>query len=139
MRKALPVAALLAAISIGTVLAAPSLLSTGSRGLRTQPPQLSAAHPPAPGNPFSEHVLPAAERRWVRGSVTTRLEAGSYTYLRLREANGAESWLVSLAISMPRQDRVRALVLGRADHFHSRRLDRDFSPLLFAAVRGDAP
>jgi hypothetical protein len=99
----------------------------------------SRAPASAAPNPFAQHALPAAERRSLRGTVVTRLDAGSYAYLRVRENSGAEAWLVSLAVTTPKQDRVRALVLGQADHFHSRRLDRDFSPLLFAAVRSDAP
>lgn len=88
-------------------------------------------------NPFAQHALPVAERRWLRGTVDTRLRAGSYVYLRLREEDGGEAWLVSLAATTPDEQRVRALVLGQAEHFHSPRLNRSFDPLLFAAVRGE--
>ena len=152
MRKALAIAVLLGVICVGSVIAAPRLLATsdptadsaagrGSHALAIShaSPLRAAAESSQPGNPFSQHVLPAEQRRWIRGSVVGRLEAGSYVYLRLRELDGAETWLVSLALATPRRERVRALVLGRAERFHSRRLERDFSPLLFAAVRGDEP
>lgn len=99
-------------------------------------PQRTGAASP---NPFVEHTLPSRERRWLHGVVHERLAAGPYVYLRLREPNGAEAWLVSLKATTSKQTRVRALVLGQADHFHSARLQRDFVPLLFAAVRGEAP
>jgi hypothetical protein len=90
-------------------------------------------------NPFIEHALPTRERRWLHGTVDERLAAGPYVYLRLRESDGSEAWLVSLKATTPKQDHVRALVLGQAHHFHSARLQRDFEPLFFAAVRGQPP
>lgn len=100
------------------------------------PPQRTSS---ASTNPFVEHALPSRERRWLHGTVDERLAAGPYVYLRLREPDGGETWLVSLKVTTPSQTRVRALVLGQADHFHSARLQRDFEPLLFAAVRGEPP
>jgi hypothetical protein len=97
-------------------------------------PQRTAA---ATTNPFAQHALPLSERRWLRGTVDTRLRAGSYVYLRMREENGDAAWLVSLVATTPEQANVRALVLGQAEHFHSPRLNRSFDPLLFAAVRAD--
>jgi hypothetical protein len=90
-------------------------------------------------NPFLAHALPSEQRSWIEGRVLERLSAGHYVYLRVGRATGDSSWLVSLAATTPRGEQVRALVLGRAQHFHSRRLARDFSPLLFAAVRSAAP
>jgi hypothetical protein len=102
-------------------------------------PVLPARTPSASPNPFIEHALPSRERRWLHGTVDERLAAGPYVYLRLRESDGSHAWLVSLKATTPQSERVRALVLGRADHFHSARLQRDFKPLLFAAVRGQPP
>jgi hypothetical protein len=90
-------------------------------------------------NPLVAYGLDESERHWFEGVVVSRLAAGQYVYLRLRDATGAETWFVSLAATTPAAARVRALAIGRAEHFHSRRLDRDFSPLLFAAVRSAAP
>ena len=86
-------------------------------------------------NPFQAHALRSSERRWVEGEVIERLPAGPYNYLLLREPNGRSHWLAALRALTPAESHVRALVLGRAEHFHSKRLDRDFSPLAFAAVR----
>jgi hypothetical protein len=85
-------------------------------------------------NPLLTHALAASDHHWISGDVETRLHAGHYTYLRLR-GPGNPAWIVSLSATTPDASRVRALVIGRAEHFHSRRLQRDFSPLLFAAVR----
>jgi hypothetical protein len=89
-------------------------------------------------HPFARHALPAADRHWISGHVQERVLAGNYVYLRLREPSGRDSWLVSLKVTTPKAQEVRALIVGRAAHFHSRQLERDFSPLLFAAVRSVA-
>lgn len=89
----------------------------------------------ASANPFQANALPRSERRWVEGEVVERLPAGPYNYLLLREPDGRSQWLAALTGMTPCEPHVRALVLGRAEHFHSKRLGRDFSPLAFAAVR----
>jgi hypothetical protein len=87
-------------------------------------------------NPFSTHALPHEQRGWLEGWVEERLVAGSYVYLRVRTTKpAAVTWVASLAITTPERPHVRILVLGRASQFHSRRLLRDFAPLLFGAVR----
>lgn len=86
-------------------------------------------------NPLSSHALRSSERHWQTGEVVERLETGPYTYLRLREPDGHAEWFVSLRATTPADTHVRALVIGRAERFHSRRLGREFSPLSFAAVR----
>lgn len=83
-------------------------------------------------------MLALAERRWLYGRVKERLPAGQYLYLRVEESTGDSVWVVSLAATTPTSEHVSALVLGRAEHFHSRKLARDFDPLLFAAVRAAA-
>jgi hypothetical protein len=93
---------------------------------------------PTPGdsNPFVTHALPQEQQRWLDGWVEERLVAGSYVYLRVRTtAPAGVTWVASLAMTTPDRRHVRVLVLGRAEHFHSRRLQRDFEPLLFGAVR----
>jgi hypothetical protein len=87
-------------------------------------------------NPFSTHALPPEQRGWLEGWVEERLIAGSYVYLRVRTTEpAAVTWVASLAITTPERPHVRILVLGHAKQFHSRRLLRDFEPLLFGAVR----
>jgi hypothetical protein len=103
--------------------------SVSSRG---DAPRSDAAHP------FASHALRSQERRWLSGEVQERVAAGPYVYLRLRQPSGQLDWLVSLRATTPADASVRAFVVGRAEKFHSPRLGRDFSPLLFAAVRGAA-
>jgi hypothetical protein len=93
------------------------------------------AAPSPAGNPFQVHAVSGHERRWLDGRVLERIATGPYVYLRLRESSGRLAWLVSLRATTPADASVRALVVGRAERFQSRRLGREFSPLLFAAVR----
>lgn len=86
-------------------------------------------------HPFAANALRSQERHWLTGQVLERLSAGPYVYLRLQQASGELAWLVSLRATTPADANVRALVVGRAEHFQSARLGREFSPLLFAAVR----
>jgi len=107
--------------------------------LSSNPAQHDAERPAgaAPdSNPFSAHALPPEQRGWLEGWVEERLVAGSYVYLRVRTTEpAAVTWVASLAVTTPALPHVRILVLGRAQQFHSRRLLRDFEPLLFGAVR----
>lgn len=90
----------------------------------------------APSNPFAAHALAPEQRRWIEGSVKETLPAGSYVYVRVTTAEG-DVWVASLSATMPEPppERVRVLVVGSADRFHSRRLGRDFSPLSFGVIR----
>jgi hypothetical protein len=102
------------------------------------PPTPAAA--PAAGvraadNPLLQHAVPAEQQTWLEGAVEESLTAGSYVYLKVRAADQPPVWVASLAITTPATRHVRVLVLGRAERFTSRRLARDFSPLLFGAVR----
>lgn len=99
----------------------------------------SDAAPKATQNPYSRYAVDETERSWLLGQVQQRIVAGHYVYLLLRPPGGETVWLVSLAATTPQAKQVRALVLGRAAHFHSPRLRRDFRPLLFAAVRSATP
>lgn len=109
------------------------------------PAALDAAPTPASGptrataasNPFQSHALASKDQHWIAGTVLERVTAGPYVYVRLREDTGDSAWLVSMKALTPSAAEVRALIVGRAEHFHSRRLDRDFRPLLFAAVRSN--
>jgi len=97
-----------------------------------------SAAAPAPANPLLQHSLPAQQQTWLEGAVEESLPAGSYVYLKVRAPDRPPVWVASLAITTPKTHHVRVLVLGRAEQFHSRRLARDFSPLLFGAVRAAA-
>lgn len=104
-----------------------------SLGLATQ--HSAAAAPSGSENPFQTHALAPNARRWLSATIEERVPAGPYVYLRVREQTGQLAWLVALKSLTPDTSDVRALVVGQAEQFHSRRLDRDFQPLLFAAVR----
>jgi hypothetical protein len=85
---------------------------------------------PAEALPFALTV----ERRRFDATVLERLPAGEYLYLRVRDEAGATPWLVTLAGAHALPDHLSVRTFGRLDRFHSPRLDRDFSPLLFTSV-----
>ena len=122
------------------LLAASLACNTSEPSSSTSPPA-AAASVRAPANPLLQHTLPAEQQTWLEGAVEESLPAGSYVYLKVRAPDRPPVWVASLAITTPAAPHVRVLVLGRAEHFTSRRLSRDFSPLLFGAVRAapDAP
>lgn len=98
---------------------------------------LAAWTPAAPAAlPFSL----VAERRQLEGRVAAQLDAGDYRYLEVVDAAGATAWVVTLAgPALPEGSRVTVRSFGRAPAFRSARLDRDFAPLLFAAVQPAVP
>src|SRR5687768_2308019 len=99
-----------------------SACASESAARSTESPALA----PGAQNPFAQHALAEADRRWLHGEVKERLPAGHYLYLRVQEPSGRSAWLVSLAATTPDSSQVSALVLGRASHFHSKLLARDF-------------
>jgi hypothetical protein len=109
-----------------------------------EPDLAAVASSPTPAavaqNPFATHALDPEERVWLEGSVEETLPAGSYVYFRVRSDDATSLWVATLAATAPSPPlgRVRVLVLGRADRFHSRRLARDFSPLSFGVVRAES-
>lgn len=88
------------------------------------------------GNPLTRHALDAASRYTLRGRVEERLAAGSYLYLRVRDASGGGHWVATLRSTAPAADEVEVRVMARSERFTSRRLGRDFAPLHFGAVSG---
>ncbi len=83
----------------------------------------------APGRPTP---APSSER--LDGVVSERLEAGGYTYLRVRPSAGAPVWVVTMGAGSRVGARVRVTSFGEQRQFHSRRLNRDFDRVLFASV-----
>jgi hypothetical protein len=104
---------------------------------------LAAAHtvwPEAPsGNPLVRYALEPSARFGFSGRVEERLPAGSYLYLRVRDPAGARHWVATLTSTASAADEVQVRIFARSEDFHSKRLDRDFSPLLFGTVRSAAP
>lgn len=87
-------------------------------------------------NPFADSRLGASETFALEGDVVRSLDAGSYVYFELVDANGAHHWVVSLTATSPvRARRIGASILGRAHDFPSVRVGRRFETLLFGIVR----
>ncbi|EPX61855.1 hypothetical protein D187_010474 [Cystobacter fuscus DSM 2262] len=86
-------------------------------------------------NPLSRHALAPSDQMRLTGFVEERLPAGSYLYLRVRTPDGSRHWVATLSTAASRESAVQVQVFARADDFHSRRLGRDFSPLLFGSVQ----
>lgn len=82
--------------------------------------------------------MPPDQATWLEGVIDESIPVGSYVYLKVRAGDRPAVWVASLALATPASGPVRVLVLGRAERFTSRRLARDFSPLLFGAVRAAA-
>lgn len=77
--------------------------------------------------------IPSKER--FEGAATERIEAGSYTYLRVRrDGSGDHVWVVTMGRSPKAGERVSITSFGEQRDFYSRRLGRTFNQLLFATV-----
>ena len=97
---------------------------------------LPQAQAPAAANPLAAATPVAGPAQVLSGQILERLDAGSYIYLRVRPADaGAETWIVLPVLEAPTADAtaIRVRVMRRVERFHSRRLGREFSELLFAA------
>lgn len=102
---------------------------------RTVPPR--PATPAGAAGPFAATALAPARQFRVAGRIEERLSAGSYVYLKVRPTGApADVWVVLMTSSAPPTGAatVDVLVVARAATFHSRRLGRDFSDLLFATA-----
>ena len=89
-------------------------------------------------NPFaSAERVGAADSRWS-GRVLERVNAGSYVYLRIERAGAGPTWVVTAEAIAPDTERVQVRALRKVDHFESKRLKREFAPLVFGIVRKDS-
>jgi hypothetical protein len=88
---------------------------------------------PSARSPLAYHLLPSPVR--FDGLVAERLEAGSYAYLRVTRAGEPDAWVVAMHPRAHAGVAVRIDAVGRARHFTSRRLGRDFDDLWFASAR----
>jgi len=117
---------LLAALAVSVVGVSAWAASQASQSLGDETPRGT--------NPLIAAALPAQSVFSTDAVVLERVPAGSYLYLRVA-AQGRERWAATLASFEPRgTSLVRLTVFGRAHHFHSARLDRDFDELWFAGV-----
>jgi hypothetical protein len=90
----------------------------------------------APQNPLGTIALPLASPMHMRAVVRERIAVGSYSYLRLTDARGADAWFVTVR---GRNDPsasscVEVTAYARAERFESARLARTFAPLLFGSA-----
>lgn len=94
--------------------------------------QPQAAKPaPTAGMP----KLADADVETVSGRIGTILDAGHYTYVRLDDDSDSR-WVVAMgATGLSVGDDVAFSVLGQRRDFHSSRLDRDFSELIFGRLQ----
>jgi hypothetical protein len=109
------------------------LLTAGFAAALTLWPERSS------GNPLVRYALEPSARFGFTGRIEERLPAGSYLYLRVRDPAGARHWVATLSSTASAADEVQVRILARSEDFHSKRLGRDFSPLLFGTVRSAAP
>jgi hypothetical protein len=86
-------------------------------------------------NPFVHYALQPGQRTAIHGVVRQRLDAGSYTYVRIASPGVADAWVVTLRRSLPAPLAcVDATVYARAERFNSPRLHRVFAPLSFGLL-----
>lgn len=86
--------------------------------------------------PLQRYALPASERTSFDATVTERVDAGSYGYLRVqRDGDATPTWVVTMRPSVGVGTRVHVTAFGHARDFDSKRLGRRFDDLYFAAVR----
>ncbi|WP_028116323.1 hypothetical protein [Ferrimonas senticii] len=74
-----------------------------------------------------------------QGKVLETINGGGYTYVKIEEA-GAEIWAAAPQSAVKVGDTVRFSEQMRMPSYHSKTLDRSFSPLIFAggySVRND--
>lgn|SRR5689334_18527839 len=92
---------------------------------------VAAARAPS-GSPLQG--LAAIDDTTWEGVVEERLEAGSYTYLAVRDAS-ALRWVAVMGEGEAPGRTVQVHALGIRTDFHSARLHRDFDELVFATVQ----
>lgn len=99
--------------------------------------------PPVAASPVVASPV-VAPSQILSGLILERIDAGTYVYLRVQPADAgaealaetlAETWIVLPVLEAPTADAsaIRVRVMRRVERFHSRRLGREFSVLLFAA------
>jgi hypothetical protein len=68
------------------------------------------------------------------GVVLENIRTGSYAYMNVRTAGGAERWVVTLGGGEPTGSQVEVRAFGVRHGFRSKRLDRTFDHLVFGIV-----
>src|SRR5262245_11719018 len=117
-----------AALLLGCQAVAPARAQAPERA----PP--AAGAPPAPARPLAEMTPPVAGQERFAGVVEERLEAGSYADLAVRTDDARLRWVATMGEGRAIGTRVAVRNMGTRTDFHSRRLDRTFSELVFGVV-----
>ena len=86
-----------------------------------------------PSNPLTTASTPDRAEQAFAGVVGRRLRAGGYSYVRVDDRD-AQRWVATMGDAPSVDTRVEVQAYAAADDFHSRRLQRDFSRLLFGSV-----
>ena len=107
---------------------APSLASE-TKPAASHATQVAPAAAPAPA--------PAEDPLSVSGTVLESMNAGAYTYLKLKTAEG-EVWTAVAQTSVKNGTDVKIVGISRMDGFESKTLGRTFDRIWFGALAGDA-
>ncbi|HET6584255.1 MAG TPA: hypothetical protein VFG69_12420 [Nannocystaceae bacterium] len=99
---------------------------------RSSPPPEPAPVAARTGSPLGELTPARSDEPWL-GVVETRLAAGSYTYLAVRDAT-ALRWVATTGAGVPEGSPVSVRSYGTRKDFYSRRLDRSFAELEFGMI-----
>jgi hypothetical protein len=108
------------------------LLSLLGLACAREPEVPIAAARAAGGSPL-QGLVAIDDATWT-GVVEERLDAGSYTYLAVRD-QAALRWVAVMGEGEAPGSNVLVHALGVRTDFHSARLDRDFAELVFATVQ----
>lgn len=94
------------------------------------PPLPDQAPKRASALPFAIDKLAAS----FTGTVDDVVFVDGYVYVSVALPTNEHRWCVSLKKRVVRGDTVDVKAFGRADQFHSKKLDRDFASLWFAVL-----
>jgi len=96
---------------------------------------LAAAQKPAVA--AAPHA-PVGSNQSIQGEVAERLDAGGFTYLRLRTAAG-DRWLVTSPVEVKVGEKVSASSGMVVEKFESKSLNRTFDNIIFGTIDGAKP
>lgn len=122
------------AVAAALVAAAVCVAAGCALDPKSQQPTAQPAHTAGPAQPPRDIEQIPADERVYAGTALEVLPAGSYTYLRVRDDSGEERWLVIVGGTVCVGDKLALDGFGRRRDFYSKRLDRRFDELVFAAI-----
>lgn len=103
--------------------------------LATGPALAATETKPAPSH--AAPAAPAEDPLSVKGTVLESMDAGAYTYLKLKTADG-EVWAAVAKTTVKTGTDVTITGISRMDGFESKTLGRTFDRIWFGALAGDA-